>query len=127
MVTTSLVDKYKEEGRRLLLALDDAGVDITAAFWFYQTDKERWRLLLAMPIVATKGPRAGYERILEVLSAHPEIQLDLTDITVLSPSDRLPQLLKTAVRTDSTIAGIALSHDVINGTYIEDAYIYRIT
>jgi hypothetical protein len=34
--------------------------------------------------------------------------------------------LRTAIRTDSGINGIRFSNNSINGTVIEDAYIYRI-
>ena len=127
MVKTALVETLKEAGNRLIQTLDVSDLEITAALWFYETETDSWRLLLATPLVATEGSRAAYERILQVLSSHPEIELHLTDITVLPPSDPLLQLLRTAIRTGHTIAGITFSRTVINGTYIEDAYIYRIT
>jgi hypothetical protein len=45
---------------------------------------------------------------------------------MVSPKHPLLQLLKGAIQTGPGINGIRFSRNMINGTYIDDAFIYRL-
>ena len=53
-------------------------------------------------------------------------ELSLDDLALAKPDAPLVTLLRNAVRTGSGIHGIRFSNNVMNGTVIEDAYIYRL-
>jgi hypothetical protein len=85
-------------------------------------------LMLASPAVAVDGPREVYARIQEVIrKSASESSVPLHDISVVDSKDPLVRLLKTAVQTGPAISGIRFSRNTINGHFIEDAYIYRMT
>lgn len=126
MDKTALVEKNIEEGKRLLLALDSAGFQALAALWFYVAEDEEWRFMVASPVIDEQGPRKSYafiQKTLAGLSRPSEIQLK--QISVLSPSHDLVRLLKVAIRTTPGVSGIRFTRNTINNVFIEDAYIYR--
>lgn len=127
MDKTALVERDIEGGERLIVGLDDAGFQVYAAVWFYLSDSDEWRLLLASPFVEKEGPKKAYSFIQSVLKRlSPPSEISLKDISVLSPSHHLIRLLRMAIHTGPGISGIRFTRNVIDNTLIEDTYIYRI-
>ena len=127
MDKTTLVDTQIEAGKKLVDALDKSKFKIVGALWFYYPASDEWKLLFASPLVDILGPTRCYNLILTILQ---DIGLDFqlfTNISVLSPKDKLIQLLKTAIHTDNGISAIRFSRNTINGVFIEDALIYRLS
>jgi len=124
MDKTLLVDKTIKEGRELLAALDKAKIDVKAALWFYFSESDEWRLIFALPLVDKQGPKSAYRHIQTVLSKlSSTLELSLSDITVMSPEDKLIQLLRTAITCESDVV---FNANAINGIFIEKTHIYRI-
>ena len=82
---------------------------------------------MALPEVRVLGPKALYKKLRSVINKLPEPIIETKDITVLEDNAPLILLLKSAISTGPGISGIRFSRNTINGQYIEDAYIYRIT
>ena len=63
------------------------------------------------------------------LATLPEVRgkLALSDIEVVEPRHYLVSLLRIAVNTGPTINGIRFTKNMINGHFIHDAYIYRMS
>ena len=134
-----LVERDFEEGRRLLEALDNAGFPVRAAFWYHLSDSDKWRFIVASPVVDEKGPRAAYTVIQSVLATLSKtvvgvdnmprwrlpFGISLMDITVMSPKDQLIRLLRKVVRTGPGIHWVEFPQGAINNVFVEDAYIYR--
>jgi hypothetical protein len=109
--------------KNIVEALDDAGLAIPAALWFYMADSDQWLFMLATPLVDVRGPKMAYKKVQSALKKIPEeSRLTLKDILVVSPNNDLIELLRTAVKTQ---VGIRFSRNTINNTLIDDAYIYR--
>jgi hypothetical protein len=126
MDKTALVEKDIEEARRLVEALDTADFVVRAALWYYLSDADEWRLIVASPLVDEKGPKEAYALIQEVLGKmSPPSKLSLGEISVVGPKHDLIRLLKVAIQTGPGISGIRFTRNTINNTFIEDAYIYR--
>lgn len=129
MVAMTLTKEMIEEGASLVGKLDESGVPPEAAFWFYFPDVQQWKLVLAEIKLGERGPRQFYKRIQEVISSDqmnmPDLALD--DITLAKPDAPIVVLLKHAIHTGPGIGGIRFTNNVINGTVIDDAYIYRLT
>jgi len=126
MDKTILVEKDIQEGKELIEALDKAGFQVQAAMWFYFTDSDEWRLLIASPLVEENGPKKAYSFIQSVLTQlSPPTAISLKDISTLRPEHHLISLLRVAIHTGPGISGIRFTRNVINNTLIEDAYIYR--
>jgi len=127
VVNDILTDAMTEAGAELTRLLDQAGLDVRASLWLYMPDGNVWRLVIASPEVETLGPKKVYGKIQSVLSQRPEKRprLDLKDISVVEPAHPLVSLLAKAIRTGDDVSGIRFSRNVIDGHFIEDAYIYR--
>ena len=121
-LNTEMIDA----GQALIQRLDANKKDISAAIWLYFTEAHQWRLMLATPIVKEKGPLSGYKMIQSVLRRYNDEfpLLDLDDITVVAPDDRVLEPFRIALKKSGT-AGIRLSRTALAGRYIDDAYIYR--
>ncbi len=128
MVEATLTPELIQEGAELLKALDAAGLSPDAAFWFYFSDINAWKLVLAEVKVGPQGPREVYKQIQRTLGALSDKikTLSLDDVAVAKPDAPVVSVLKRAVRTGPGIGGIRFSQNVIDGVLIEDAYIYRL-
>jgi hypothetical protein len=128
MVGTSLTPKLIEEGAALVQALDKAGVSPDAAFWFYSSDIQGWKLVLAEMKLGPEGPRKIYRQIQRTLSSLPQDDraISLDDVAVAKPDAPIVAVLKRAVRTGPGVSGIRFTQNVVDGILIEDAYIYRL-
>jgi hypothetical protein len=142
MVKTSLVEQDIAEGRRFLDALrapteftigrrrlsviGASHFRVQAAFWWYLPESLEWRLVIATPLVDEKGPLEAYKDIQKVLIWHPDLNLSLQNISVLSPKDERVKAFRRALKTAPEPVGIRFTRSALNGTYIEDAYVYRL-
>lgn len=129
MVKAELTAGMIDGGRQLLELLDRQKFRARACFWFYFPESERWRFVVASPEVRVRGPHAAYRRI-QVLARRVPGAAELFapgDVTVVKDNDPLVVLLRKAVSTGPGISGIRFTSNTINGTFIDDAYIYRLT
>lgn len=128
VVTHILSEEMIGAGAGLVDHLDKAHFPVHAALWLYRAEAERWRLLIATPGVKSVGPRKAYTRVRSILSMTPEGEprLGTQNISIVDVQDPLISLLRRAIRTGEGISGIRFSRNTINGTFVEDAYIYRL-
>jgi hypothetical protein len=124
MASALLVDEQIEAGKALLGALDRSEARVTTAFWLYESDSGSWKLVLAMPIIDTEGTQAAYRAINTALT-EVQSKLLLRDIEVTSPKDERVVAIRRAYRTGPVIGSIRLTNNIVNGTLIEDALVYR--
>ena len=123
-----LVDRDIEDGKKLIESLDRSLFQLKSALWFYFTESEEWRLLLASPLIDVAGPRSCYNIIQSVIADMPQdFGISLERISVISPRDRLIQLLSIAIRTGGGLSTIRFTDMTINGVFIKNALIYRLT
>lgn len=125
MDRTSLTTESKDQGAAILRALDRVGLSITACLWFWDEKAKNWILIMATPLIDQQGPKLAYTRLLNSL---PKDTIDIGSISLVSPNHPLIDLLRVAIRTEpDVVGGIDFQRNTINNTYIEAAYIYRIT
>ena len=129
VVKEELTDAKQKAGADLTRRLDEMGWPVLASLWLYLPDSKDWKLLLASPEVASKGPKEAYEVIQKALrdTSKGEIAIPLSDIGVTDQRNPLIVLLSQAIRTGPGIGGIRFTRNVINGHFVEDAYIYRMS
>jgi len=128
VVKESLSSEMISAGAELTLWLDDARLIIDASLWYYTTDNNAWRFIIASPEVRVHGPKWVYKKIQTVIyrTSGESSGISLKDITVVDNQDPLISLLRGVITIEKGITGIRFSNNVINGVLIEDAYIYRI-
>ncbi len=125
LVKEALTDEMIEAGKSIVESLDRRRFLVDAALWYYLTDQNQWRLVLATPELHVEGPRKTYRRLVQALRNAAIHGVSLEDLAVLDTRDPLIQLLRGALKTDRSVRGIRFSKNTVNGQFIEDAYIYR--
>jgi hypothetical protein len=128
MVKTLLTKEMEEAGAALVRKLDESGIKPDAVFWFYFPDIQAWKLVIAEVKVGKEGPKEFYRQIQKILAKYPEgtSVVSLDDVALANPNAPMVALLRVALRTGPGISGIRFKNNVINGTVVEDAYIYRL-
>ena len=124
MAKTTLVEKDIEEGRKLLQTLDAAGIPVVAAYWLYELEWNRWRLVFATPLVETTGSTPIYRRIREMLESGAEGAGAFEDLAIVSLRDRVASGLHRIPGSDG-VPEFRLTDGVVNGLSVDDAYVYR--
>ena len=129
MVKDLLTDTLIKAGADLTKKLDEVESPVVASFWLYLPELNTWKLVIASPLVAKHGPRRAYQDVQKALAALWRVQspIALNDVEVVEPNHYLVSLFRTAVSTGPTIGGIRFTRSVINGQFIHDAYIYRVS
>ena len=129
VVKDPLTQSMIRAGAELTRKLDEVRWPVVASLWFYLPESNQWKLILASPSVRSEGPKKSYEKIQAALASVPNLEgaLALSDIGVTDPEDPLIALLRVAITTGPTVSGMRFTRNVINGHFIEDAYIYRIS
>jgi len=129
MVETTLTDDMIKSGAELVRRLDEGRLQPDAAFWLYSPELQEWKLVIVEVKLERQGPREIYKEIQNVMShAKDDLgSLSLDSVTLAKPDSPVVSILRTAIRTGDGISGIRFTNNVINGTLVEDAYIYRLT
>jgi hypothetical protein len=127
LVKEHLTEEMKAAGAELTRKLDEANWPVTASFWYFVPNDNQWKLIVASPKLESEGPKQSYEAISHALSTLRRYFHDLEFISVVTPKNDVVRTLALALNTGPTIAGIRFSKNMINGHYIDDAYVYRVT
>ena len=127
MVEENLTNELIDAGAKLVKKLDERGLAPDVAFWLYSPEEQTWKLLLVDVKLAKRGPRAAYAEVQKILDASPKElkNIKLNDLVVEKPDARIVQVIRKAVRTGPAVSGIRFKNNVVDGTLIDDAYIYR--
>lgn len=122
----SLVNSEIKAGEKLIKYLDTTSFRVVAAFWYYFSETNDWRLVIASPYVAKRGPLASYKFLQSALAnlRGPKV-LHVTDLIALPVEDPLIQALGQAFRITG-ISNSRMANITINGTPIENAVVYRL-
>ena len=115
-----------DDGRKLLDRLMQDGLEVSAAFWMYTNDIERWRLYIASESVNKIGLHASYMIVVLAQKAMPELRIDSFEVSLLNPKRPLAAAMirrRARIKSfwDCWGEGVQL-----NGVYVEMAYLYPI-
>ncbi|RLC97946.1 MAG: hypothetical protein DRI65_18790 [Chloroflexota bacterium] len=129
MVVTELSKELIDAGSALVSHLDESGAPPGAAFWFYFSETGAWKLVLAEIGVKGVGPKEVYRRIQGTLASAGDTlaSIALEDVALAKPDSPVVALLHIAIKTGPGVSGIRFKGNVINGTLVDDAYIYRMS
>jgi hypothetical protein len=127
LVRGPLTNEMIVAGEKLLQRLELLGLDIVASFWMYFPESNEWRLALATHHVDSLGPKKVYAKIWDALhkASDTQLGLDLQNLTVLSPGESLVKSLVGANK-QFDLSGKKLSEHRINGSSLDDMYIYYV-
>ena len=127
MDKTTLVGIDIDGGERLVSTLEKAGLDIRAALWLYSSDPDKWELVIASPFIDQNGPKKTYTFIQSELAEMKSVlEIDLEDISVVSPEHRIIKALLKIRRLYPNGTIRWLDGDLIDNVFIEAAYVYHL-
>jgi hypothetical protein len=136
LVKEPLTRELKEMGRDMSLRLLERGFELVCSLWLYHPESNRWRLVLASPIVDREGPRRAYGIIAEILQENWDMGVWLRDISAVSPSDPLVQALRSLGKIELPTphhspsqqrdVGRRYTRSRLGDIFIEDAYVFLV-
>ena len=125
MVTAALVEQHLTEGARLLGELDRLGIVVSTLAWVYSDEANVWNLMLSTPIADEYGLDIVFFTVLDVLEKPlPESGIPLLQIIIQRESEQIPRLLRK-LAPQSALGNRWLPPTTVEGTYIENVYVYR--
>ncbi len=129
MATATLVNQEIEEGKRLIDALNAAGLSVDSSLWIYSSERETWQLMLTSPLCDQKGTLHTYKEIMTVFrQVEPELKMDWTGLVAVSPNPELIKALRQLQKEgDFNLSGRRMTNNLLsNRMWVDDAYIYQI-
>jgi hypothetical protein len=124
-VSTQLTPAMIQAGMDLIQELDRHKFPAKVALWLYAEELDRWSLVIATPHLRSMGPLKNYRSVQKAMSKI-ETPIDLSVVSLVDTRDRLIRGLSTPFRRRAAASGVRLSHTIISGRVIDDAYIYRV-
>ena len=112
----------------MVTALDEAGLNVRAAFWYFNADKEKWRLVLSFPLVDEVRHLGATQKVRDILlTLDPPIRsFHLSDVLVQTSESQLVRAIGARFRTaPSALADLEAGPTRVGELEIEDAYVYR--
>ena len=110
-----------------LLPLLEKQFDVRVCLWLYDQGSDSWSLVVSSSEYEAQGPKELYRRtqlILRNWSLKDDISL--SEVVFLPLDNQLIQLLRSALHTGDKPEKIRFTGNVINGTVIDDALVYRV-
>ncbi len=129
MAKAALVDTQINDGRRIVRQLEADGYQLDSALWLYDSEKDKWILLIATPLIVTNGPKEAYTKIKESLDKVPSrLRTHTIDLAIISPSHKILELLKSSATATELVKkrSVFVSGSSHAGQIVEDAFIYRL-
>lgn len=121
ILTNEMITTGKQFTQRV-----EAVIPISASFWFYVSEAERWRLFIVSPLVLTEGLRNTCDKVLHILDIDNDDEYTLSFLNLSVTDEHHPCVSSLRlVRFSDQILDRRLTGIGVNGShYIEDAYIY---
>ena len=129
MFKTTLVEAEISDGGLVVEELRRQQFPITAAFWYYFDEAERWRLVIISRHVQSAGPRDAYRRLVYALA---DLHKRGTPVHITSERIHLlgeESLIFKHVRDEvygSGRTGFRLTKSPVENLELDDAYVYTI-
>ncbi|HKN76948.1 MAG TPA: hypothetical protein VJW94_17355 [Candidatus Acidoferrum sp.] len=136
LVKEPLTTEMIEVGRDMTSRLLDNGFELACSLWFYDAESNRWRLVLASPVVDLEGPIRAYEQIEEILQDNWEMGIWLRDISAVGATDplvagfrslgRIELLRPRHATADRVTTARRYTRGRVGDNFVEDAYVYLV-
>ena len=128
MVKTTLVGPDIGFGSDILDLLDRTKFSVSVALWLKKRDSDEWNLLVGTSLIDREGRKGAYLRLIAVLSAENRGPIALSDYPLILKGNRDPLIrgLRKLYGKAASVEGMRLGGHTIGGTWIPDAYVYRI-
>ena len=124
MVKAPLVTPDEAFGEKIISTLDAADFRLTVALWLKEEDQ--WTLVLGTPDYEKLGPQKAYVKLIEALSREGRVALNSLPVRLEGHKNPFIKDLRKIFGKTASVEGMRLGGHSIGGTWVEDAYVYRI-
>ena len=130
MAKTALVETQIDDGRMIVRQLEADGYQLDSALWRYDSEKDKWVLLIATPLVIKSGPKEAYVKIKESLD---RLQIPLKtptiDFMIIRPDHKTLSFVRSSSATTNLTEDrpVYVSGGVLGGEMFEGAFVYRLS
>jgi hypothetical protein len=112
------------DGQRLIEHLVARHFPVSAAFWLYTNDNEKWSLCIVSPDVEREGVENPYGVVLQAFRDVPDLQIDQDDFTLISPRRPLARGVLNYLKQYPSSKAKRVEKTLLGDVYVESAYIY---
>jgi hypothetical protein len=129
MAEEALVESLIEDSIKLVQQLDAQGDNPTNVVWYFYSDAEEWRLLMAGPSfdgLLPKDEAPAYQKVAKVLASLKLDSLTIADVKIVRTDDTLLSATKFVLRTSPT--GVVRAHfrdNTFNGVFVKQMLVLR--
>jgi hypothetical protein len=96
MDTDKFVEKWIDDGQKLVDELPQHGFAVTAAIWLKASKNGKWYFYIVAPAVDTDGILQAYRRLHPLVRAMPQpFGIDALEIKLIGPSDPIARDVTT--------------------------------
>jgi hypothetical protein len=125
MDQTTLVDEQIADGKRLLDRFREAGFPVTIAGWIWASERGRWHLYVASPVVEDEGIGAAYLRIHALVRQMPQpFSIGPFDVKAIRPKAPLAEAMLDLHRRHPGRSFFPFGGSQFGGVEVEGVYIY---
>ncbi len=129
MAEEALVESLITDSINLVTALDNLGNKPTKAFWYYYTDADEWRFIIAgatFDQLLPKEEARAYQHVAKAIASAGLASLTVANVKITRTDDTLLNTMRSLIGTPPD--GIIRAHfqDVtFNGIFVKEMLILR--
>jgi hypothetical protein len=122
-----LTEEDKDFGKRVWETLRaQQTFPVRGALWLFDPDSEKWNLVIASPRVEQIGVRDTYRELAAIIADVPARDSQWLQLQLVGPSDPTYNALRSAFGETFSTEGGRLNHSMVNGVFVEHAYLYEV-
>jgi len=129
MAEEALVESLVADSAKLVRELDKQGDQPSNALWYYFSDAEEWRLLVAgksFDQLLPKDEAQAYQKVARAIGKANLDSLTIADVKLVRTDDSLLAAIKFVVRTPPD--GVVRAHfrdNTFNGIFVKEMLVLR--
>jgi methionine salvage enolase-phosphatase E1 len=129
MAEETLVESLVGDSVELVKALDGQGDNPTNALWYFFSDAEEWRLLVAGPAfdrLLPKDEEQAYQKIAQAIGSAKVDTLTIADVKLVKTDDAILAATKFVLKTpQSAVVRAHFRDNTFNGIFVKEMLVLR--
>lgn len=129
MAEETLVESLVTDSIELIRELDKQGDNPTNALWYFYSDAEEWRLLIAGPAfdkLLPKDEGQAYQRIARAVGSAKLGTLTIADVKPIRTDDAVLKATRLALKTSqSAVTRAHFRDNTFNGIFVKEMLVMR--
>jgi methionine salvage enolase-phosphatase E1 len=129
MAEETLVESLVTDSVELIKQLDKQGDDPTNVLWYFYSDAEEWRLLIAGPAfdkLLPKDEHQAYQKIAKAIGGAKLNTLTIADVKLIRTDDAVLKATRFALKTpQSAVVRTYFRDNTFNGIFVKEMLVMR--